>query len=69
MTKRMTADDIVPLIADLTPLERVKLIRLIVEGANSDEAAIYQAMPPQPDEFSRDAESLDWEAEGWEEFN
>ena len=66
MAKLTAADDILPLIAGLTPLERVRLIPLITEQPDVDEAAVYSAAPPCADEFSSDEESLAWEAEGCE---
>ncbi len=68
MATPMTAEDILPLVADLTPQERVRLIRLIAERSSSDDAAGYRAAPPHSDEFSSDEEPLAWEAEGWEQF-
>ena len=66
MPKSLTADDIVPLVAALTPAERVRLLRLITRSHGRDEA-VYRSSPPGPDEFSADEESLAWEAEGWED--
>lgn len=67
MAKPMTADDILPLIAELTVQERVRLIRLIAGQPDTDAKAVYSAMPPGRDEFSADEEPLSWDAEGWEE--
>jgi hypothetical protein len=67
MTGLMTADDVLPLIAGLTPQERVRLLRLIADQPRTDEAAVYNVAPPRPDEFSVDEDPLAWEAEGWEE--
>ncbi len=64
----MTADDILPLIAGLTPQERLRLIRLLTEQPSADEATIYRIIPPRPDEFAGDEETLAWDAEGWESF-
>lgn len=66
MAKAVKADDILPLVASLEPQERVRLMRLITEQADADEAAIYAAVPPRHDEFSTDEDALSWEAEGWE---
>jgi len=66
MSKLLTADDILPLVACLTPEERVRLLRLVASSAGGDDA-IYAAVPPAPDEFTRDEEPLAWEAEGWEQ--
>lgn len=65
MSKALTADDILPLVASLTPKERVRLLRLIASPRGAD-ASVYQSVPPSRDEFSADDEPLAWEAEGWE---
>jgi hypothetical protein len=69
MAKRMTADDILPLVASLTAQERARLLKLMSSRASSDAAAAYGAVPPAADEFSIDEEPLAWEAEGWEKFD
>jgi hypothetical protein len=69
MAKPMTADDILPLVASLTPEERVRLLRLIASRPTADPAAVYGATPPGDDEFSTDEEPLAWEAEGWEKVD
>ena len=61
----LTADDLVPLIASLTPQERVRLFRLVTMPNHRD-AAVYQAAPPSAHEFDRDDEPLAWDSEGWE---
>ena len=61
----LTADDIVPLIAALTPQERTRLLCLIVRP-HTDNASAYQAMPPSDDEFSSDEEPLAWDGQDWE---
>ena len=66
MVKPTTADDILPLVANLVPQERVRLMRLITEQRDVDDAALYAVAPPRLDEFSADEDSLAWEAEGWE---
>lgn len=68
MATRMTAEDILPLIAGLTPQERARLLRLIVAQPALEEAGGYAASPPAADEFSSDEGPLAWEAGGWEEF-
>jgi len=65
MVKPMTADDILPLVASLEPQERVRLMRLIAEQRDVDDAALYAVIPPRLDEFSADEDSLVWEPEGW----
>ena len=66
MPKSLTADDILPLVASLTPQERVRLLRLITAPPVAD-APVYRSVPPARDEFSTDEEPLAWEAEGWED--
>ena len=65
MAKTLTADDILPLVASLTPQERVRLLRLIALPQGSD-APIYRSVPPSRDEFSSEDEPLAWDAEGWD---
>lgn len=67
MGKSMTAEEVLPLIAKLTPRERLRLLRLMTADTDLDAALEYGALTPQPDEFSTDLEPLSWEAEGWEE--
>lgn len=69
MPKPMTADDILPLVASLTPQERARLFRLITSQPTSDAAAAYAALPPSEDEFSSDDEPLAWEGDGWEKLD
>ena len=65
MAKTLTADDILPLVASLTPRERVRLLRLISSPQGAD-APVYRSVPPSRDEFSADEDPLAWEAGGWE---
>jgi hypothetical protein len=69
MAKHVTVDDILPLVANLTPQERVRLLRLITSRPGTDAAAAYGATPPGDDEFSTDEERLAWEADGWEKVD
>ena len=66
MANILTADDILPLVASLTPEERVRLLRLIALPHDAD-ASVYRSAPPSSDEFSADEEPLAWDAEGWED--
>ena len=66
MAKTLTADDILPLVASLTPRERVRLLRLIASPQGRD-APVYRSVPPSRDEFSADDEPLAWDAAGWED--
>jgi hypothetical protein len=65
MAKSLTADDILPLVACLTPQERLRLLRLIGTG-QVNERDLYKALPAARDEFSSEEEPLLWDAEGWE---
>jgi hypothetical protein len=65
MGKALTADDILPLVAALTPDERERLLHLIASSKPGDQA-VYTLKPPRRNEFSSDDESLAWEAEDWE---
>ena len=67
MAKTLTADDILPLVASLTPRERVRLLRLIASSRGGD-AIVYQSAPPSREEFSSDEEPLAWDAVGWEDL-
>lgn len=64
MPKPLTADEILPLVASLSPQERARLLRLI-RGPLAAETA-YSERPPGSDEFSSDDDALGWDAEGWE---
>jgi hypothetical protein len=68
MPRLLNADDILPLVASLTPQERVRLLRLIASEQESD-SSVYAAMPTRPDEFPVDDDMLSWDAEGWEQFS
>lgn len=68
MPNPMTVEDILPLVAGLTPQERGRLLRLIARSPGVDAAAAYAAVPPGRDEFSTDEEPLAWEAESWEDL-
>jgi hypothetical protein len=65
--KTLTADDILPLVASLTPQERARLLRLIALPQGAD-APVYRSAPPSGDEFSADEDPLAWEAGGWEDL-
>jgi hypothetical protein len=65
MGRALTADDLLPLVAALTPDERERLLHLIASPKRGDQA-VYRLKPPRRDEFSTDDESLAWEGDGWE---
>jgi hypothetical protein len=69
MVESITAEDILPFLSGLAPKERVRLLRLIAEQHDADDAAIYAAVPPRRDEFPSAEDALDWEADGWEEID
>ena len=68
MARTLTADDILPLIATLSPAERARLLRLVASKNESD-SLLYATMPPKSGEFDSDDDQLSWDAEGWEQFN
>ena len=67
MAKSVTVEEILPLVAGLTPADRARLLRMISSSASVSAAAAYAAVPPGADEFSSDEDPLAWESEGWEE--
>lgn len=66
MAKPLTADDVMPIVAVLTPQEKSRLLRLISAPTGGSAAGIYAAIPPSADEFSSDVEPLAWDGDGWE---
>jgi len=68
MSRLLSADDLLPLVASLTLRERGRLLHLIASGQESD-SSVYGAKPPAPDEFRADDDLLSWDAEGWEHFS
>jgi hypothetical protein len=66
MAKTLSADDILPLVASLTPEERIRLLRLMASPLGED-AFVYRSVPPSRDEFSADEDPLAWDAAGWED--
>ncbi len=69
MAKRMTAEDVLALVAGLPPKERLRLLRLMATAPGGDAPTAYAAAPPHRDEFAADGEPLAWDAEGWEKFD
>ncbi len=67
MSRLLTADDIIPLVASLTDSERIRLLKWIASPHGAD-ASAYKAAPPTREEFSSGDEPLAWEAEGWDDF-
>ena len=66
MAKPLTADDVLPIVASLTPQERARLLRLISTRSGEATAAAYRVIPVGQDEFSSDEDALSWDGEGWE---
>lgn len=62
----ITAEDVLPLIAKLSPEERVRLFRLAKTAAT--DADIYRAAPTRNGEFDSDNDLLSWDAQGWDSF-
>jgi hypothetical protein len=56
-------DDILPLVATLTPHGRLLRLIALPEGADK---FVYEVLPPSRDEFSSDEFSCDEEAHAWE---
>ena len=67
MSKPLSADDILPLVACLTPQERLRLLQLISVRPGVDDGDAYRVLPPTREEFSSDEKPLAWDSEGWEE--
>jgi hypothetical protein len=65
MTQPLTADDILPLVKRLSLHERRRLVRLM-SASPAEDAAVYRAVPPGPDEFSNETDLLAVDADGWE---
>jgi hypothetical protein len=66
MAKPLTADDVLPIVASLTPQERVRLLRLISPRSAEGTVTAYRAAPVGQDEFSADGDPLSWDSGGWE---
>ena len=68
MSTPLTAHDLWPLCLKLPHDERVRLARLALKAAATDDAAAYRKAAPDADEFGSEEEPLVWEGEGWDEF-
>jgi len=64
MSDPLTAEELLPLVARLSPRERARFLRLLADSAS--DAQMYHVSPPKPDEFQTDDDSLSWDADGWE---
>jgi hypothetical protein len=69
MSNGLTARDIWPLVLKLPHDERIRLAKLALRAAATDDAAAYRAAPTAQDEFGSDEDPLAWESDGWEEFS
>lgn len=72
METRLTARDLWPLIQRLPPAERLKLLALagaLADLSPAGDAERYGTSPPGGVEFGGGASGLDWEADGWDEFD
>ena len=67
MSRVLSADDIMPLVASLTEAERVRLLKWIALPRGLD-ATAYKAAAEENGEFSSDDELVAWDADGWDEF-
>ena len=66
MSNGLTARDFWPLVLKLPHDERIRLAKLALKAAATDDAAAYRAAPTDADEFGSDEDPLAWEGEGWE---
>jgi hypothetical protein len=66
VTKPKTAEELLPLVAELAPQERARLLQII--ATSSGIAAVAQAVSPaRGDEFTVD-DLLSWDSDGTEHF-
>ncbi len=69
MPKPLTADDLLPLVAQLDPEQQLRLAKLALRAATmrgAGDAARYLAAPPHDEEFGSSDDALSWDADGWE---
>ncbi len=71
MASTLTAEDLKPLVEKLPREEQVRLARMALgaAAATSGDAAAYVAARPSGDEFPTEPDGLDWESDGWDEFD
>jgi hypothetical protein len=65
------AEDLLPLVQELPPEERVRLARLVLQvpgSSPSSDVDAYRREPPHEDEFSTEDDPLAREGNGWEAF-
>ncbi len=68
----LTAADLFPLVAKLSPDEKVRLayyaLSIRARLKDSSDAAAYESKPVGPQEFAMAGEDpLSWDAEGWDD--
>ena len=71
MNPFLTAQDVWPLVRELPPSERLRLLAMASALDAPDppgDATRYAATPVQAGELDADDSGLAWEAEGWDEF-
>ena len=67
VTRTLTADDVLPIVAALPPEEYGRLLQLLGHLVVDQTVEAYASIPPRPGEFScGDEDPLEWEASGWE---
>jgi hypothetical protein len=64
----LNAHEVLALARKLAREEQIRLAKLLLRDAVSDDAIAYGAESPNDDEFGSDDEALAWEGDGWEEF-
>jgi hypothetical protein len=65
VTKPKTAEELLPLVAELAPQERVRLLNLIAASSGTAAVAAFGAPAPRADALTVD-DLLSWDSEGWE---
>lgn len=68
----LTARDVWPIIQKLPAAERAQLIAMVAALSSADgvsDATRYAVIPVRHGEFENEDSGLDWDAEGWSEFD
>ena len=66
VTKPKTAEELLPLVAELAPQERARLLQIIATSSGST-AVAHAAPPPRASELTVD-DLLSWHSDGSEHF-
>jgi hypothetical protein len=66
VTKPKTAEELLPLVAELAPQERARLLQIIATSSGIA-AVTHAASPTRGDEFTVD-DLLSWDSDGTEHF-